>query len=215
MLSKKGTQIGKFISFEGGEGTGKSTQVKLLERFLNDSGVKSISTREPGGTSAAEEIRNLLVNGETGKLDPFSETLLHFASRRSHFVEKIRPALENGTWVVCDRFIDSSMAYQGIAMGVGKDTIHTLTKLFVEGFSPDLTFVMDLPVREGLGRTETRLDGRNRYEDMMLPFHERVRKGFLKIASEETNRCVVIDSRQKIETINQQIIHIVKQKFKI
>ena len=214
-MNKIGPHVGKFISFEGGEGTGKSTQAKILTKHLNESGLKSICTREPGGTAIAEEIRKILVNGERGEWDPYSETLLHFAARRTHLVEKIWPTLEEGTWVICDRFTDSSMAYQGIAMGVGKGAIHTLSKLFIEKFSPDLTFVMDLQVEEGLGRTETRSDGKNRYDKMNLSFHEKVRKGFLEIAAYEADRCIVIDSRQPIEKISQQIIDVVKQKFRI
>ena len=215
LLNERCTQVGKFISFEGGEGTGKSTQAKMLAEYLNERGVESLLTREPGGTAEAEEIRDLLVKGETWKWDPYAETLLHFAARRAHLVGKIWPALNAGKWVICDRFIDSSMAYQGMAMRVGRSTIHTLNRLFMGKFSPDLTFVMDLQVEEGLGRTASRRDGRNRYEEMNLSFHEEVRQAFLEIAAYETNRCIVIDSRQGIEKISGEIIDLVTQKFRI
>tara|TARA_B100000686_G_C16528557_1_gene831094 strand:- start:139 stop:783 length:645 start_codon:yes stop_codon:yes gene_type:complete len=214
-LNKNGEKIGKFISFEGGEGAGKSTQAKILAENLDEIGVKNILTREPGGTPIAEEIRDLLVKGEVGKWDPFSETLLHFAARRAHLVDKIWPALREGKWVICDRFIDSSMAYQGIAMGVGKNTIHTLSKLFMDEFCPDLTFVMDLRGEEGLYRTAARMDGKNRYEEMTLSFHQKVRHAFLEIAAGESNRCVVVDSMQPIEKISREIIDAVKQRFEV
>ncbi len=214
-MSKNGTQLGKFISFEGGEGTGKSTQVRILSERLNESGLKTFCTREPGGTALAEEIRNILVRGERGKCDPYSETLLHFAARRNHLVKKIWPALQDGTWVICDRFTDSSMAYQGMAMEVGESTIKTLSKLFIEQFSPNLTFVMDLKVEEALRRTEGRVDGEDRYESMGLTFHDKVRKAFLDIAAKETNRCVVIDSMQSVERISTQIMALVEQRFEI
>ena len=214
-MIKNRTQLGKFISFEGGEGTGKSTQVRILSERLNESGIKTFCTREPGGTRIAEEIRSILVRGEKGKCDPYSEVLLHFAARRNHLVEKIWPALENGTWVICDRFTDSSMAYQGMAMGVGESTINTLSRLFIEKFSPNLTFVMDLQVGEGLKRTKARVVGEDRYESMGLSFHEKVREAFLEIAANETDRCVVIDSMQSVERISRQVIDLVEQRFEI
>ena len=212
-MSKNATEPGKFISFEGGEGTGKSTQAIMLAQYLEKRGIKTICTREPGGTEIAEGIRDLLVRRAPSGWDPFTEALLHFAARRSHLVETIRPSLERGIWVVTDRFTDSSMAYQGIGMGLGREVIQRLKKLVVENFSPDLTLIMDLQVEEGLRRTEKRFGGRNRYDEMDLHFHKRVREGFLEIASTERTRCVVIDSSQSIETIGQNIVDVVHKHF--
>ena len=214
-MNKNATEPGKFISFEGGEGTGKSTQATMLVQHLEKSGVKTICTREPGGTEIAEDIRELLVRRAPSGWDPFTEALLHFAARRSHLVETIWPSLKKGIWVVTDRFTDSSMAYQGIAMGLGRETIQRLKKLVVEDFSPDLTLIMDLQVEEGLRRTEKRFGERNRYDEMDFQFHKKVRDGFLEIASTESKRCVVIDSSQSIETIGQNIIDVVNKRFKL
>ena len=214
-MNKNATEPGKFISFEGGEGTGKSTQAKMLVQHLEKCGVKSIRTREPGGTKIAEDIRELLVRRAPSGWDPFTEALLHFAARRSHLVETIWPSLERGIWVITDRFTDSSMAYQGIGMGLGREVIQRLKKLVVENFSPDLTLIMDLQVEEGIRRTEKRFGERNRYDKMDLHFHKRVREEFLEIASTERKRCVVIDSNESIEIIGQNIVNVVNKRFEL
>ena len=212
-MNKNATEPGKFISFEGGEGTGKSTQAKMLVQHLEKLGVKSICTREPGGTEIAEDIRKLLIRRTPSGWDPLTEALLHFAARRSHLVETIWPSLERGIWVVTDRFTDSSLVYQGMGMGLGRETIQRLKKLVVGNFSPDLTLIMDLQVEEGIRRTEKRFGERNRYDKMDLHFHKRVREEFLEIASTERKRCVVIDSNESIETIGQNIVDVVNKRF--
>ena len=185
---------GKFITFEGGEGAGKSTQIARLADALDSRGSSVLRTREPGGSPGAEEIRKLLVDGPVDRWDPVTEALLHFAARRSHLQETVIPALERGQWVLCDRFADSTMAYQGYGHELGRAPVEALYELVVGDMRPDLTFILDLPVDEGLARAQKRADAHSRYERMTRAFHERVRQGFLEIAKLEHERCVVIDA---------------------
>ena len=204
---------GVFITLEGGEGVGKSTQIQLLERFLKEKGVSVTVTREPGGVGSAESIRDLLVNGETGKWHPLTETLLHFAARHEHIVDVIDPTLKKGHWVLCDRFADSTTAYQGYAQKINLGTISTLYELAVGDLKPNLTIILDLPVEVGLSRAQQRGVGGTRYERMGNEFHQRLRNGFLQIASREPKRCFVIDANQTIEEISNKIKSIVDQRF--
>jgi len=185
---------GKFITFEGGEGAGKSTQVTLLADALSRAGLEVVETREPGGCAGAEQIRELLVHGEVARWDAMTEALLHFAARRAHLQQTVFPALDAGRWVVSDRFADSTMAYQGYGHGLGRAPIEELYRLVVGGFKPDLTLVLDLPAEQGLARAEVRADGGDRYERMDGDFHERLRQGFLDIVRREPDRCVLIDA---------------------
>ena len=203
---------GKFITFEGGEGAGKSTQCGLLADRLRASGHDVIVTREPGGTVSAEAIRALLVDGAIDRWDATTEALLHFAARRNHLVEMVWPTLERGTWVVCDRFADSTMAYQGYAMGLGRPAIETLNGLVLGDFAPDLTIVLDLPVDQGLARAAERGD-ENRYERMGAPFHQTLRDAFLDLAAREPDRCHVIDGARDIETIAEDVHALVHKKL--
>ncbi len=205
----------KFITFEGGEGSGKSTQIKLLQSFLSKKGIESLRTREPGGNSSAELIRELLVNGDIGKWDPKSEVLLHFAARRNHIKNTIAPALHRGSWVLCDRFADSTAAYQGSGLGVNKVVIDFLYKFIVESFTPDLTFVLDVPVEVGLERARLRDGNKDRYEKMNKDFHSRVREGFLGIAENSPSRCVIIDGQNSIDETSKTIIDEIKRKFDV
>ncbi len=191
---------GKFITFEGGEGAGKSTQCRLLADRLEASGLEVIVTREPGGTEAAEAIRALLVDGAVDRWDATTEALLHFAARRNHMVDLVWPALARGTWVVCDRFADSTMAYQGYAMKLGRSAIETLNDLVLGDFAPDLTFILDLPVELGLARAAER-GGADRYERMDAAFHQTLRDAFLDIAARDPTRCHVVDGAGDVETI--------------
>ncbi|PPR65054.1 MAG: Thymidylate kinase, partial [Alphaproteobacteria bacterium MarineAlpha4_Bin2] len=150
------TENGKLITFEGGEGAGKSTQVALLADYLETKGIKFVKTREPGGSSGAEDIRRLLVEGAVDRWDSIAETLLLMAGRRSHFKELLEPALIGGKWVICDRFSDSTLAYQGYGQGVDLEMISQLQYLAIGEFAPDLTFLLDIPVNEGLSRAEER-----------------------------------------------------------
>ena len=210
---------GRFITFEGGEGTGKSTQVRLLKDRLEQSGFSVTATREPGGTDAAEAIRNLLLSpGHPGWL-PDSEALLQYAARKDHVEKKIRPALEAGQWVISDRFADSTFAYQGFAQGLGYEHVHQLHALVLGGFEPDLTFLLDLPVDVGLSRTRSRAgdnpDSENRFEKMDRDFHENLRTAFQGIANNAPGRCVIVDADQSVEDIAESIWQTVQDRFKI
>ena len=207
------TQGGQFITFEGGEGAGKSTQVKLLADALERAGIEVVSTREPGGSAGAEAIRSLLVTGAVDRWDAHTEALLHTAARRDHLARTVWPALDRGAWVVCDRFADSTLAYQGYGHGLSKDFITGLTRLAVGDFKPDLTFVLDLTVEEGLRRAGGRGGAEDRYERMGTAFHERLRQGFLEIAHNEPDRCAVIDASLAPEEVHQTVMRAVKGRL--
>ncbi len=196
---------GKFITFEGGEGAGKSTQVALLADALRGAGHEVLETREPGGSEGAEQIRELLVTGAPERWDAMTEALLHFAARREHLVHTVLPAMEAGSWVVSDRFADSTMAYQGYGHGLGTGPIEMLYGLVVGEFKPDLTLILDLPVEQGLRRAERRRDGGDRYERMDGGFHERLREGFLEIARDDPGRCAVIDARGPADQVHAAV----------
>ena len=201
----RGTR-GKFVTFEGGEGAGKSTQVLRLIAALKRSGHKAIATREPGGAPGAELIRGLLVEGPPERWDPLAEALLHNAARRQHAVLTIWPALERGDWVVSDRFADSTLAYQGYGLGLDRGTIDALRRITLNDFEPDLTVILDLPVSAGLARAKAREAGKaSRYELMSEAVHERLRKGFLDIARSNPKRCVVIDASANVDSVAEQV----------
>ena len=196
---------GRFITLEGGEGAGKSTQVKLLGIWLRESGVDVVQTREPGGAPGAERIRELLVKGNADRWTPLAETLLHYAARADHLDRTIRPALAAGRWVVCDRFADSTTAYQGYGHGVPFDVIDSLFTAVVGNTAPDLTLILDLPVEQGLKRAAARSGHENRYEQMAIEFHNRLRDGFLAIARHDPRRCAVIDASRGADAIQSDI----------
>jgi dTMP kinase len=215
MMAK--TQPGRFITLEGGEGTGKSTQIAGLAKRLEAAGIGVITTREPGGAPGADTIRSLLVSGETDRWDPMSEALLNFAARREHLIRTIWPALERGHWVLSDRFADSTMAYQGYGHGIDRDLIDALYRAAVGDFHPDMTLVLDLPVAEGLRRASERngtgAAAEDRYERMDVAFHKRLRAGFLEIAAAEPKRCVVIDAAGAVDDVAARIWSSVEAKF--
>lgn len=205
---------GRFITLEGGEGGGKSTQAFRLVERLRRAGIQAECTREPGGAEGAEMIRKLLVEGGTGRWDAETELLLHFAARRDHLRRTVWPALKRGCWVVSDRFADSTMAYQGYGHGLGREPVETLYRLAIGDFKPDLTLILDLPVDAGLERTALRGD-ENRYERMGKDFHQRLRDGFREIARREPGRCVTIDAAQSLDAVAEAIVVAVNKKFKI
>ncbi len=202
---------GRFITFEGGEGAGKSTQLARLCEVLHERGLEVVGTREPGGSPGAEAIRELLVRGDTGRWDAVTETLLHFAARRDHFVHTIEPALGRGAWVVCDRFADSTMAYQAYGLGVEKSFVTGLYEQLLGGFAPDLTIILDLPVEQGLARAAGR-GGTSRYERMDKEFHQRLRDGFLAIAAAEPERCAIIDAVQDEDQVHGAVVALVDSR---
>lgn len=203
---------GKFITLEGGEGSGKSTQIQFILDALKQKGIPVISTREPGGSAGAELIRNLLVKGDVHRWDAVTEALLMNAARRDHVRNLIIPALEKGTWVICDRFSDSTLAYQGYGHGVALSYLHALYELIAGSLTPDLTFVFDLDPRVGLERARRRSDSEDRFERMSLEFHDRIREGFRRIAQTDLNRYILIDASLDRQTIFGQIMDYIGQK---
>ncbi|WP_421998702.1 dTMP kinase [Reyranella sp.] len=204
---------GRFITLEGGEGAGKSTQIQRLRRWLGERGREVVATREPGGAPGAEMVRKLLVEGPAERWDGTTEALLHFAARRDHLRATVWPALARGAWVVCDRFADSTTAYQGYGHGIDRHLLQQLYDLAVGDFRPDLTLVLDLPVEVGLARAAARHGSENRYEGLQRDFHERVRGGFLDIAAREPGRCVVIDATGDVDSIAAAIGAAVTQRL--
>lgn len=192
---------GRFITFEGGEGSGKSTQAGRLAERLRAQGIEVLLTREPGGSAGAEAIRQLVVNGEGERWSPLTEVLLMFAARNDHLERTIRPALAAGHWVICDRFADSSRAYQGGGGGVPQPFIEQLDRAVVDDDQPDLTLIFDLPVEEGLERAFGRGLFETRFESKGLAFHERLRQTFRDIAARHPERCRLIDARGTEEEV--------------
>lgn len=204
---------GQFITLEGGEGAGKSTQTRRLAAALDARGVESIVTREPGGSPGAEDIRNLLVNGEPGRWDALTEMLLLFAARADHVSRTIRPALDAGKFVICDRFTDSTYAYQGVGRGTPRETIRRIESVVLEDFKPDMTLILDLPVEEGLKRAGARGGSETRFENFDTDFHERLRQAFLDIARRSPDRCVIIDAAAGEDDVAQAIWDAVSRRF--
>jgi dTMP kinase len=204
---------GRFITLEGGEGTGKSTQVKRLKEALEAKGLKVLATREPGGSPGAEEIRKLLVEGEPGRWNPITETLLAYAARADHVARTIGPALAAGTWVISDRFNDSTFAYQGVGRGVERETIRRIDISVLDDFQPDLTLVLDLDVKTGLERANARAGAENRFEKFGPEFHERLRQSFLDIAKRAPERCRLIDASGGMDDVAQAIFVAVARRF--
>jgi dTMP kinase len=206
------TRRGRLITFEGGEGAGKSTQIERLAAALRGAGIDPLVTREPGGTPGAEQIRTLLLEGAPDRWLPLTEVLLLLAARHDHVARRIAPALTAGRWVVCDRFIDSTRVYQGIAGAVDRAVIDRLHRAVLGELRPDLTVVLDLPAALGLGRRRE-ASGQHRYEQMTIAFHERVREGFLATARAEPERCTVIDASRGVETVASEVRGLVAHRF--
>ena len=201
---------GKFITFEGGEGSGKSTQVALLAERLRGAGLETVVTREPGGTPLGESIRDLVLSAAP---EPVTELLLFAASRAEHVAKVIRPALAHGSWVVCDRFIDSTRVYQGRLGGVPDPLIRTIEAETVAPTFPDLTLVLDLPPEEGLRRAETR-GALSRFDAAHTEFHHRLRDAFRAIADAEPNRCILIDGSRPPDEIAADVWRAVEDRLR-
>ncbi|WP_372786086.1 dTMP kinase [Phenylobacterium sp.] len=198
-------QPGQFITLEGGEGAGKSTQLVRLVTRLRDGGREVVATREPGGSPGGEAIRELVLKGNADRWSPVTETLLMYAARRDHIERVIRPALERGAWVVCDRFSDSTRAYQGAAGGADPALIAALETFILEDTRPDMTLIFDLPVEVGLERAHARAGAEMRFESKGQAFHERLREGFLAIARAEPERCAVIDATGSLDEVEEAV----------
>lgn len=195
---------GLFISFEGGDGAGKTTQIKRLAELLRAEGREVVLTREPGGSDGAEAVRKLLLEGAADRWSPLSEALLMYAAREDHLQRTIMPALARGAVVITDRFADSTMAYQGLAGSLGEEIVTTLYKLVVGDRGPDLTIILDIPVEEGLKRAGRR-GGEQRFESKGAAYQEMVRQAFLEIARREPERCIVIDASGDEESIASRL----------
>ena len=205
---------GRFITFEGGEGAGKSTQLNRLAERLREGGVEVVATREPGGSPGAEAIRELVLNGAADRWSPVTETLLMYAARRDHLEHVIEPALARGAWVVCDRFADSTRAYQGAAGGTDPALIAALEAQVLGRARPDLTLVFDLAPEAGLARAHAR-GGELRFESKGLDFHRRLRDGFLAIARAEPDRCVLVDAAGSVQSVEQAVWAAVTERLGI
>ncbi len=206
---------GRFITFEGVDGAGKSTQAGRLANGLREAGLETVVTREPGGAPGAEEIRTLLVEGEVDRWDSLSEALLHNAARNEHLKKNVLPALAMGKWVISDRFSDSTTAYQGYGQGLDMDMLRRLDNLVVGGFSPDLTLILDMDVNIGLERANPVSGNENRYERMGVGFLQRLRQGFLDIAEREKDRCVVINAEDSVDNVQMAIRQAVSSRLGI
>lgn len=216
-MAKKGL----FITFEGGEGTGKSTQLKLLADFLAQRNISVVTTKEPGGTEVGQELRRILVTGDKDKMDAVAEALLYYADRRIHMTKKVWPALEEGKWVLSDRFADSTVAYQyyGYNKRVPYQTLENLYKLTVGDFKPDLTILLDIDPEIGLARSLAKAGNmtvkETRHESRALEFHNNLRNGYLEMAQKEPERFVVLNADKTIEDLHQEIIKVVMERLKL
>src|SRR4051812_31005273 len=206
---------GRFITFEGGEGTGKSTHASILAARLKSFGIRAQLTREPGGSPGAEIMRYILLSGVARPLGANTEAVLFAAARDDHLTTLIRPALAQGKWVVCDRFADSTRIYQGVAGDVDSLAIRAMERIIVGNTRPNLTFILDVPAKEGMSRAAKRRGkaGIDRFEAETLAFNEKLRDGFLTWAANEPERCVLIDATTSKEEVSEQIWHVVKNRL--
>ena len=202
----------RFISFEGGEGSGKSTQIKLLAKKLSKYG-DVVTTREPGGTIEAEVIRKLLVKGKKNKWSGVVETLLLYAARKDHIDKVIAPSLKKNKWVLCDRFKESTLVYQGYGKNVNIDLIKKLDKIITNNITPSLTFVLDINPKIGLKRSKRKSNTETRYENMSLTFHNKIRKEFINIAKSNKKKFILIDANQNINQIQNIIWNEISNKI--
>ncbi len=202
----------RFISFEGGEGSGKSTQIKLLAKKLSKYG-DVITTREPGGTIEAEVIRKLLVKGKKNKWSGVVETLLLYAARKDHIDKVIAPSLKKNKWVLCDRFKESTLVYQGYGKNVDIDLIKKLDKIITNNLTPSLTFILDINPKIGLKRSKRKSNTETRYENMSLTFHNKIRKEFINIAKSNKKKFILIDANQNINQIQNIIWNEISNKI--
>lgn len=203
---------GKFIVFEGGEGAGKSTQIKTLATLLQDSNINFLQTREPGGTEVGERIRDVLLDKSLPGMHSDAELLLMFAARAEHLQHKILPALEEGAWVICDRFTDASYAYQGYGRGIDLARIEHLEQWVQQGIQPDLVIILDLDVEAGLQRVSLRGET-DRFEDEKIEFFEKVRAGYMIRAKQHPDRYLVLDAAKTEEQVATKLIDAIESKI--
>jgi dTMP kinase len=208
-------EVGKLITFEGGEGAGKSTQLRHLAERLASRGITAVTTREPGGSPRAERLRELLLSGQAKRLGPLGEAILFTAARIDHVDNLIEPSLARGAWVLSDRFADSTRAYQGATGGVEPQLIALLERAALAGLRPDLTIILDLPARAGLERASARANGQgpDRFESEDENFHEQLRRAFLDIAAAEPDRCRVVNAAQSENEVADAVWRTVEERF--
>ncbi|MCC5997344.1 MAG: dTMP kinase [Oceanicaulis sp.] len=204
---------GRFITLEGGEGAGKTTLARALGEALRARGAEVVLTREPGGTPNAEALRALLLEGDAGRWSPIAETLLLYAAREDHVRRLIEPALARGAWVVCDRFSDSTRAYQGAAGGLAMERIEAIEAAALGGMAPDLTLIADLGAQDGLARAASRGEAVTRFEAHPSEFHERLRQAFLDIAKTEPERCAVLDARLEPDALARAALSVIEDRL--
>jgi dTMP kinase len=214
-LNRQGEERGRLITFEGGEGAGKSTQIERLGRRLQQARIRTLLTREPGGSPRAETIRSFLLSGKAKGAGTFAEAALFAAARISHVSEKIAPALAKGVWVLCDRFIDSTRVYQGIVGDVEPELIGALERVALAGLQVDLTIILDVPPELGLARAARRREAGapDRFEQEAMATHRKLRDGFLAVAAAEPHRCVVVNGALDAAEIERLIWQIVAARF--
>ena len=206
-------KLGKFITLEGGEGSGKTTQAKLLVKALAQAGIETVLTREPGGTFGAEAIRKLVLDGTKDRWSGMTELLLMYAARVDHIEKLIRPALERGAWVISDRFSDSSVAYQGYGRGIDLDKVAALHEAVMDGYEPELTILFDVDPMIAIKRVERRGEELSRFDAESMEFHTVLRAAFLDIAEQNPKRIFTLDAGQKREAVHARILFAMAQKF--
>lgn len=212
-MSASNAMTGRFIVIEGVDGAGKGVQSRLLRDELQGSGVDVLLTREPGGSPGAEEIRGLLVHGNSDRWDAMTELLLIYAARRDHLTRTIWPALQTGRWVISDRFADSSRAFQGLAGGLGLDTVDCVHQQVVGNFAPDLTIVLDLDPEQSLARTLARGGVEDRFERKGLDYHQRVRDAFRQLAQRSPRTHVLIDAARSVDEVAHDVLRVVTERL--
>jgi dTMP kinase len=205
---------GRFITVEGGDGAGKSSILQLMYDYLREKGLAPVVTREPGGIEIAEQIRAIILDRRNTSMDPRTEALLYAASRRQHLVEKVIPALQQGKVVLCDRFVDSSLAYQGYARGIGVDEVFSINRFAIDDCMPDITFYFDVRPEVGLARINANKEREvNRLDLEDLRFHQKVREGYFKLIEQFPGRIVVINAEQPVEQVFADVRNVLDQKL--
>ena len=207
------TQNGLLITFEGGEGSGKSTQSQILYDTLIEKGFEVTKTREPGGTKFAEIIREILVQGDSNKIDNISELFLFAAARTDHVQKVIKKSLKDNKIIICDRFIDSTLAYQGYAGNLDLDIIKEVNKISIGEIYPDITFIFDIDPTQGIERALEENNKETRFEEKDIMYHKKIRDGYLSIARDNAQRCVVINGADDIEQISKKILELTLDKI--
>ncbi len=207
------TKRGQFISLEGGEGSGKTTQAARLAAALNSVGIETLFTREPGGTFGAEAIRDLVLSGTKERWSGMTELLLMYAARLDHIEKLIKPAMQRGVWVISDRFADSSMAYQGYARGLGRERVQAVHDACMEGFSPDMTILFDIDPVLAIKRVETRGEALSRFDSESMDFHNRLRNAFLQIAQDNQERYFILDASASRDAIEARLLYAIVQRY--